>query len=175
MHIGTLLSTHRPFKSLFRFYTLLLWLLLGLACTSPSLKEAPSGALEMELPIKEPRLTQGFRAHSKKKKRHWGLDFGGPLNTPIFAAHSGRVLYRGQGFRGYGNLIIIETEDKNWASFYAHLNRFKVKEGQHVNKGQLIGTMGRTGRATGVHLHFELRYQTRPLDPQQVLPKNGVL
>jgi len=60
---------------------------------------------------------------------------------------------------------------KKWASFYAHLNSFKVTEGQWIQKGDQLGSMGKTGRATGIHLHFEVRYNKRPIDPNVVLNK----
>lgn len=108
------------------------------------------------------RISRGFRG------RHKGLDISARKNTPIYAAESGWVTYRGRGFRGYGNLVIIE-HSKSWASFYAHLNAFNVGEGKWVNKGEIIGYVGRTGRATGNHLHFEIRYTRTPVDPMDYL------
>lgn len=112
------------------------------------------------------RISRGFQ---RRPHKHDGLDITGRKNTAILAAESGKVLYAGRDFNGYGNLIIIEHKGDQWASFYAHLNGFKVREGQRVYKGQQIGLMGRTGRATGVHLHFEIRYNLRPVDPMNFL------
>ncbi len=93
----------------------------------------------------------------------------GPKNTPIVAAHPGRVIYVGRGFRGYGKMVMIEYNNR-WASLYAHLNSFEVKQGQYVRMGDVIGRMGRTGRATGVHLHFELLKNKLPVNPMSYLP-----
>ena len=123
-------------------------------------------------PVKKGRLTQEFKSGSKK---HEGIDIGGRKNSPIYASAAGVVLYAGRDFSGYGKLIIIEHQGDRWASFYAHLNSFKVKEGSRVRAGQLIGRMGRTGRATGVHLHFEIRYNKTPIDPLEVLSQKVFL
>lgn len=118
-------------------------------------------------PVERVRVTQKFAP--PKNPKHDGIDLGGSKNTPIIAAHTGRVIYAGRGFRGYGKMVMIESGDK-WASIYAHLNKIKVKEGQVVHAGTTIGAMGRTGRATGVHLHFELMKDKMPVNPIKYLP-----
>ena len=131
-------------------------------------------------PVDEARLTRGFspnaRAIASKGKRkrskpraHWGLDLANRKGTPILAAQGGRVVYTGHAFRGYGRLIVIEHGDE-WATLYSHLDKILVKEGQSVGQGERIGLMGRTGRATGVHLHFELRHHRQPVNPIEFLP-----
>jgi murein DD-endopeptidase MepM/ murein hydrolase activator NlpD len=92
------------------------------------------------------------------------VDLGGTKNSPVYAAHDGKVIYTGHGFHGYGKLIIIENP-YGYATFYAHLNTINTKEGKYVTAGEKIGGMGRTGRATGVHLHFELRIAEIAVDP----------
>lgn len=99
---------------------------------------------------------------------------GGSKGSAILAAHEGRVIYTGSGFTGYGNMVMIEW-DSNWATLYAHLNHIDVKEGQWVRQGQVIGGMGRTGRATGVHLHFELIRNKQPVDPLNYLQQSETL
>ncbi len=131
-----------------------------------------SGAPAFIWPVQKGRITQKFKTRSKK---HDGLDISGRKNTPILAAESGRVLYVGREFNGYGKLIIVEHQGDRWASFYAHLNGFRVREGQRVFKGQTIGYMGRTGRATGVHLHFEIRHNLRPVNPLNLLGPQSLL
>jgi murein DD-endopeptidase MepM/ murein hydrolase activator NlpD len=111
-------------------------------------------------------LTRGFLLGIRP---HQGLDLAAPRNTPIYAAHDGYVEYTGKDFSGFGRLIIINS-GAGWATFYAHLNRIRVTEKSLVKRGQRIGDMGATGRATGVHLHFELRYNERPVDPLDYLP-----
>lgn len=109
----------------------------------------------------------------RRKHLHHGIDVADRKNTPIYAAHSGKVIHVGRdrlGFRGYGKLVIIKSKDRQWKTYYAHLNRFRVKYGQKVNKGQVIGLMGNTGRSRGTHLHFEIRRANQPIDPIDHLP-----
>jgi len=122
-------------------------------------------------PVDAARFSRGFFLRSKTKRRaHYGIDLAAPKGTPILAANHGTVIYVGRAFKGYGRMIMIEAEE-GWASLYAHLEKAYVKEGQIVRKGELIGGMGRTGRATGVHLHFEIRHFSDPIDPLTLLPK----
>lgn len=145
-----------------------------LGCTSSirgpgsfrSSPRAPSSFV-IDWPIDRARLTQKFKPSGRGK--HWGIDLAAPKGTPIFAAHDGKVIYAGSGFSGYGKLVIIEFGNA-WASFYSHLDRIHVSEGQWVTKGKAIATMGRTGRATGNHLHFELRHKKKPVNPLAYLP-----
>jgi murein DD-endopeptidase MepM/ murein hydrolase activator NlpD len=135
-------------------------------CSCSSTPRLPAGTPHFMWPVKGGRITQKFKP---SLDRHDGLDIAARTNTPIYAAETGRVLYAGHDFTGYGNLIIIEHRGDAWASFYAHLHSFKVREGDLVRKGQKIGGMGRTGRATGVHLHFEIRRDLRPVNPLHYL------
>ena len=118
-------------------------------------------------PIDSARLSRGFKL---AKKSHWGLDLANDKGTPIFASERGRVIYTGRAFKGYGKLIVIEHGER-WATLYAHLSKILVKEDDLVNQVQPIAEMGRTGRATGNHLHFELRYDRQPVNPLQYLPQ----
>jgi murein DD-endopeptidase MepM/ murein hydrolase activator NlpD len=103
------------------------------------------------------------------KRRHDGIDISAPVGTPIRAADSGRVVYSDNKMRGYGNLIIIEHRDK-FFTIYAHNKENVVKEEVDVEQGDIIARVGKTGNATGPHLHFEVRKGSRPLDPIQFLP-----
>jgi murein DD-endopeptidase MepM/ murein hydrolase activator NlpD len=118
-------------------------------------------------PVDLARLTRGF--NKKKRRPHLGLDLAANKGTRIFASHNGRIVYTGKAFKGFGKLIVIEGEG-GWATLYAHLSEILVNEGDVVEQGQMIGKMGRTGRATGVHLHFEIRRQRLPIDPLPYLP-----
>lgn len=118
-------------------------------------------------PVDEARMTRGFLP--KKRKPHYGVDLAAPKNTAILSSHDGTVLYVGREFKGYGRMVMIQGQ-KGWATIYAHLSEIDVKEGQKVQQGQIIGGMGRTGRATGVHLHFEIRKTSGPVDPLLYLP-----
>ena len=88
---------------------------------------------------------------------HKGIDIAAPLNTEITAAGSGTVS-KAYTSDTYGNVIFINHEGR-YETVYAHLNKMLVKEGDSVQKGQLIGRMGTTGQSSGVHLHFEIHEQ----------------
>ncbi|HEY8270902.1 MAG TPA: M23 family metallopeptidase [Pseudobdellovibrionaceae bacterium] len=120
-------------------------------------------------PVNEARMTRGFLP--QKRRPHLGIDLAAKRGTPILAAQSGTIIYTGREFRGYGKMILIESR-KGWATLYAHMDKILVQEGQKISQGQLLGAMGRTGRATGVHLHFEIRKDRGPIDPLPLLP-NG--
>jgi LysM repeat protein len=99
-----------------------------------------------------------------EEKRHQGVDIASPLGTPIKAAGSGKIIYSGNTIRGYGNLIILRHPE-DYVTVYAHNQVNLVDEGVWVEKGQVIGKVGNTGRATGAHLHFEIRKNSRAVDP----------
>jgi murein DD-endopeptidase MepM/ murein hydrolase activator NlpD len=99
-----------------------------------------------------------------ESKRHQGIDITSPSGTPIKASSSGTVLYSGNTIRGYGNLIILRHSEE-FVTVYAHNQVNLVEEGTWVEKGQLIGKVGQTGRATGPHLHFEIRKNNKAVDP----------
>lgn len=98
-----------------------------------------------------------------------GIDLSGRLGTPIKAAAAGKVVYSGHGLRGYGQLIIIKHND-TYLSAYGHNDRLLVKEGQSIDRGQVIAEMGRTD-AEQVKLHFEIRKNGKPIDPLSLLPR----
>jgi lipoprotein NlpD len=97
-----------------------------------------------------------------------GMDIGGRKGQPVLAAAGGRVVYAGEGLRGYGKLVIIK-HNNTWLSAYAHNDKLLVKEQEDVRKGQKIAEMGST-HADEVKLHFEVRRQGKPVDPAKVLP-----
>jgi len=107
----------------------------------------------------------GYRIHPVLHRRilHTGVDIAGPVGTKIFASESGRVYYKGW-IRGYGRVIIIKHK-KGYSTYYAHLHKYLVRLNQYVERGQLIAYMGRTGRVTGPHLHFEVRKYGKPYNP----------
>ncbi|BBO59306.1 peptidoglycan DD-metalloendopeptidase family protein [Mycoavidus sp. B2-EB] len=96
-----------------------------------------------------------------------GLDIGGVVGTPISAAADGRIVYAGNGLRGYGNLIIIK-HDATFLTAYAHNRALFVKEGEAVTRGQKIAEMGNSD-ANRVMLHFEVRQRGKPVDPMKYL------
>jgi murein DD-endopeptidase MepM/ murein hydrolase activator NlpD len=103
------------------------------------------------------------------RRHHEGLDIMAASGTPVYAAARGRVIYAGARVSGYGNMVILKHEG-SIASVYAHNRRNLVRVGQWVEQGEMIAEVGQTGRASGPHLHFELRRDGRPQDPQAYLP-----
>lgn len=124
--------------------------------------------MNFDWPVDRARMTRGFLPN--KRRPHLGIDLAAPRGTPILAAQGGTVIYAGREFRGYGKMVLIESGD-GWATLYAHFDKILVSEGQRVRQGEVIGAMGRTGRATGVHLHFEIRKNRGPVDPLPLLPQ----
>ena len=98
-----------------------------------------------------------------------GIDIAGSSGQSVRAAADGVVVYSGSGLVGYGELIIVKHNDQ-WLSAYGHNRARKVNEGQVVKSGQQIAEMGRSGASRDM-LHFEIRYNGKPVDPQQYLPR----
>ncbi len=96
----------------------------------------------------------GGRKISIGSSNHKGIDIGNSAGTPVVAADGGLVIFAGKN-GGYGNFVAIEHDD-GAVTRYAHMRKLLVEEGQRVAQGQQIGEMGRTGTATGNHLHFEI-------------------
>ncbi|MFT4179026.1 MAG: peptidoglycan DD-metalloendopeptidase family protein [Thermomonas sp.] len=98
-----------------------------------------------------------------------GIDIAGNAGQPVRAAADGVVVYSGSGLVGYGELVIVKHNEQ-WLSAYGHNRARLVNEGQLVKAGQQIAEIGRSGAARDM-LHFEIRYNGKPVDPQQYLPK----
>ncbi len=98
---------------------------------------------------------------------HQGLDFAVPTGTPVVAVNSGTVLVARPLFFE-GNCVMLD-HGQGLLSIYMHLSEFKVKEGEHVVRGQIIGVSGGTGRASGPHLHLAIRWEGLYLDPAILL------
>jgi hypothetical protein len=97
---------------------------------------------------------------------HWGhsgVDFGVPVGTPVLVTHSGTVIFAGWSTVGYGNLVIVQNG--TFITYYAHLSRFNVVEGQRVGVGSVIAWTGNTGNSSGPHIHYEVRINDVPVDP----------
>jgi murein DD-endopeptidase MepM/ murein hydrolase activator NlpD len=102
-------------------------------------------------------------------QRHDGIDISAKQGTPIRAAAAGRVVFSGK-MRGYGNLILVRHKD-DFFTAYAHNRVNKARKGQWVKQGQSIAQVGRTGRASGAHLHFEIRNGQTARNPLFFLPE----
>ena len=98
-----------------------------------------------------------------------GIDVAGAAGAPVLAAADGVVVYSGSGLVGYGELVIVKHNEQ-WLSAYGHNRARLVNEGQLVKAGQQIAEMGHSGAARDM-LHFEIRYNGKPVDPLQYLPR----
>lgn len=135
------------------------------------------------MPLRNIRITSTFsykRWHPilHRYRPHLGVDFGARRGTPLLAVSSGRVVYAGW-MGGYGKVVKIQHSG-GYLSLYAHQSRIRVKRGQRVKLGQVIGYVGSTGRSTGPHLHFGLYKNNRAINPLRVLnrrvkPKSKII
>ena len=98
------------------------------------------------------------------RRFHEGMDFTAPVGTDIFATGNGIVTYAGWR-QGYGETIEID-HGFNYATRYAHCSKLMVRVGQKVKRGDVIALVGNTGKSTGPHLHYEVHYLGRPIDPR---------
>lgn len=124
-------------------------------------------------PVPSARVSSSFANYivKSRNRKHHGTDFAAPIGTPVYATRSGVVLSADNtSLSGdFGNAVLIEHGDQ-FQSLSAHLSRIDVQMGTWVQAGQQIGLVGKTGRATGAHLHFELWQNNLPKDPLQFLP-----
>ena len=133
---------------------------------APSKAAKPGKPSQYIWPVKGV-VTSKFGARWGKK--HSGIDIGCPEGTPIYAAADGKVVFSGEK-SGYGLTIIILHPDNSF-TIYAHNSKNLVSEQKSVRKGEKIALVGQTGKATGPHLHFEIRKGSEPVDPLENLPK----
>ncbi|MBF6058322.1 peptidoglycan DD-metalloendopeptidase family protein [Thiomicrorhabdus sp. HH1] len=123
-------------------------------------------------PVDTVRITSKFtprRYHPilKKWRSHRGVDYGGPIGTPVRATADGKIVFRGWG-HGYGRYIKIQHANQRM-TVYGHFSKFgKYKKGSYVKQGQIIGYIGQSGLATGPHLHYEFRIKGEHVDPLKV-------
>jgi len=108
----------------------------------------------------------GYRIHPiyKSMHMHTGIDFTAHTGTPVYATGDGVVVDTRSGYIGYGIVCVI-SHGFNYKTLYGHLSRLLVKPGQKVTRGQVIGYVGSTGVSTGPHLHYEVRFSDRPVNP----------
>lgn len=104
----------------------------------------------------------------RSRDNHPGLDVAAPKGTAIKAAAGGTVIFAGSGspYGGYGNIVVIQSNSST-AIRYAHCSKIYVRKGEVVEQGQVIAAVGSTGISTGNHLHFEIRYNGKKIDPQK--------
>lgn len=133
----------------------------------------------LKTPVSGSKITSGFgmRVHPLLgyTKMHTGLDFGVPYGTPIRAAGSGTVEIAGR--HGAYGIAVELRHNKTFETLYAHMSKLAngIRPGSTVNQGQVIGYVGATGRATGPHLHYEVRIAGHPMNPLNVKATGGRL
>ncbi|MEZ5306533.1 MAG: peptidoglycan DD-metalloendopeptidase family protein [Pyrinomonadaceae bacterium] len=141
----------------------------GIDVTKPE-NQIPSTSLR--LPV-EGRISSRFgsRFHpiDKTQKFHKGIDIAAPAGTPIRAAAGGVVKFSGVN-GGYGNMVVID-HGNGLVTKYGHASTLKVVEGQEVSPGEIIGTVGSTGKSTGPHVHFEVLENGVAVNPLELLAK----
>ena len=127
----------------------------------------------MALPIKNGKITTRYKKPGEmwSKKYHTGVDFAVPVGTPVLAVADGKIEKANWG-ASYGHQV-VQKVDGGWV-IYAHLNKVRIKPGQVVKKGDLVGESGNSGNSSGPHLHFEYRSKLRwsdgvDLDPKEIL------
>jgi len=132
----------------------------------PGKHRAATSSIRLVWPLRG-KITSRFG--KRGSRMHDGIDISASEGAAVYAAASGDVVYADQRLSGYGRMVIIRHAG-NIFTAYAHNQRNLVKKGQHVKQGAVIARVGHSGRATGPHLHFEVRRGTTPVDPLAYLP-----
>lgn len=136
-----------------------------------SLMRVAIDRLPFGLPAKGARRTSGFGPrrdpYRRSSRMHNGVDFAGPVGTPIYSTGEGVVTFSARQ-RGYGIVVKIRHAF-GFETVYAHLSKSRVKVGQRVARGDRIADMGNTGRSTGSHLHYEIRIDGKPINPNKFI------
>jgi murein DD-endopeptidase MepM/ murein hydrolase activator NlpD len=126
----------------------------------------PAGSRAFAWPVEVAWLESGYGPRGDA--HHDGIDLSAPERTPVRAARAGRVVYSDR-LRGYGNVVIVE-HGGGWSSVYAHNRENRARAGAVVRQGEVIATLGATGRTTGPNLHFEIRKDGVARNPLHFLP-----
>lgn len=153
------------------------WVLVSAAALAaslglPALDFFPTASRSYVYPLMGPRVSSDFgnRVHPIKRvvRHHDGMDLAAPFGSPVRSIAEGTVIFA-DNYAGYGRLVVVKHAN-GITSHYGHLQEIKARPGQHINAGQLIATVGSSGISTGPHLHFELRKDGQPEDPEKYLP-----
>lgn len=129
---------------------------------------APEGSGRLRWPLANVPRNVGSPFGARDGRAHEGIDLPAPTGTPVVAAADGEVVYAGDGIRGYGNLVVVQHAG-DLLTVYAHNSALYVAQGQAVRAGERVAAVGQTGRASGPHLHFEVRQGQIPRDPMSYL------
>jgi murein DD-endopeptidase MepM/ murein hydrolase activator NlpD len=133
---------------------------------------APARAGRLRWPLANVAHEVGSPFGARDGRAHEGIDLPAPTGTPVVAAADGEVVYAGDGIRGYGNLVVLQHPG-DLLTVYAHNSALYVAQGQAVRAGDRVAAVGQTGRATGPHLHFEVRQGQIPRDPMSYLSSDS--
>ena len=136
------------------------------AHTVVTAKETALGRVALIWPV-QGEVSRGFEQNATR--RHDGVDIVASRGTSIQAAADGEVIFSGWGPGGYGRIVILQHQAEV-VTIYAHNHDNLVRLGQRVRQGEPIATVGQSGRATGNHLHFEVRHKAIPISPHKFLP-----
>ena len=131
---------------------------------SPDLLPSSSGFFIWPL---QGRVSRGVEYD--EKRRHNGIDIVAPQGTLVRAAADGKVVFSGWGPSGYGRMVILQHPE-GMVTIYAHNEQNYVRNGEYVRQGDQVAAVGKSGRASTYHLHFEIRRKTVPVPPEQWLP-----
>lgn len=126
----------------------------------------PTPSVNFKWPVQGPVLS-GFGPKGQGLSND-GVNIGAPKGAPVIAAGNGIVVYAGNEMKGFGNLVLIRHQG-GWVTAYAHLDRALVNKDAVVDQGDMIGTVGKTGNVPSPQLHFETRYNGKPVDPAGVI------
>ena len=127
--------------------------------------------LPLGTPVNNPVITSHYGLRNdpftKRKKHHKGIDFSGKIGTELYAVAPGRVVSAGER-SGYGTTVEID-HGLGFTTLYAHLSKTMVARGDWVRPGTVVGLGGSSGRSTGPHLHYEIRYKGSPFNPTKFI------
>lgn len=147
-----------------------LFLSVVVLAVSMGLPSKASSDAAIGSPVKKGRISSLFGIREDPfggdPRFHAGIDIAAPVGTPVRPVAAGRVIFSGV-YHGFGRIVAIQ-HGKHMSSLYAHFDDLKVAVGQLVHRDSVIGVVGSSGRATGPHLHFELRVGGIPVDPAWV-------
>ncbi|MBN2310919.1 MAG: M23 family metallopeptidase [Candidatus Hydrogenedentes bacterium] len=149
-------------------------------CASPERRTGPADpahAVPGIWPVSSAvgHISSGFgyrsdpRRFRNKERFHSGVDIAAPQGTPVAATAYGEVVFAGRNRDAFGRQVIID-HGNGYRTRYAHLGAIETKRGRRVRRGDVIGRVGKSGRATGVHLHYEVQIDGRPVDPRDYMP-----
>ena len=146
---------------------------ISLEAQNPAIEEPDDGTLCLIMPADGPVFSdygarRRFGKNKKKYRMHTGIDIAAKRGSDVVAASGGTVIFSGRQ-NGYGKTVKIDHGNDR-VTLYAHMGKVFVFEGQTLAQGERLGEVGRTGRTTGAHLHFELHIDGRHTDP---VPKGG--